>query len=114
LRCSSQAENLIVACVDRPVALPNFAHHLASLRSLLGLTQEDFAEKAGISYKYYQAIESGRRTDLRCSTLARLARAHGMRMSEFFLRMEAPAPALAAGSPVRYQAARRPKPTTKD
>lgn len=100
--------------MDRPVVLPNFAQHLASLRALLGLTQEDFAEKAGISYKYYQAIESGRRADLRCSTLARLARAHGMRLSEFFLRMETPAPALAAESPVRYRAARRRKPSAKD
>lgn len=36
------------------------------------------AEQAGFSYKYYQAIEAGRKRELRLSTLDRLAKAHGM------------------------------------
>ena len=42
------------------------------------MTQEQFAERAGISYKYYQQIETGRKPDLRLSTLERLAKAHGL------------------------------------
>jgi transcriptional regulator with XRE-family HTH domain len=49
---------------------------LARLRHERGWTQEAFAERAGLSYKYYQAIENGRRLDLKISTLARLAKAH--------------------------------------
>lgn len=51
---------------------------LARLRHERGWTQEAFAERAGLSYKYYQAIENGRRLDLRISTLGRLAKAHQM------------------------------------
>lgn len=51
---------------------------LKALRLERGLTQEQFAEKSGISYKYYQAVEAGRKRDLRLSTLDRLATAHGL------------------------------------
>ncbi len=51
---------------------------LKALRVERGLTQEQFAEASGISYKYYQAVEAGRKQDLRLSTLVRLASAHGM------------------------------------
>ena len=55
---------------------------LKHLRQSHGLTQEAFAEKAGISYKYYQAVEAGRKRDLRLSTLERLAAAYGMAVYE--------------------------------
>ena len=51
---------------------------LKRLREERGLTQEEFAESAGISYKYYQAVEAGRKRNLRLSTLDRLANAHGI------------------------------------
>lgn len=51
---------------------------LKALRADSGLTQEEFAEKSGISYKYYQAVEAGRKKDLRLSTLDRLAKAHDL------------------------------------
>jgi transcriptional regulator with XRE-family HTH domain len=51
---------------------------LKQLRQVHGLTQEAFAEKAGISYKYYQAVEAGRKRELRLSTLERLASAYGL------------------------------------
>jgi transcriptional regulator with XRE-family HTH domain len=51
---------------------------LRAYRARTGLTQEAFAEKSDITYKYYQALEGGRKRDLRLSTLVRLARAHGM------------------------------------
>lgn len=51
---------------------------LKALRVERGLTQEQFAERFGFSYKYYQAVEAGRKRDLRLSTLDRLASAHGL------------------------------------
>lgn len=51
---------------------------LKELRKAHGLTQEQFSELSGISYKYYQAIEAGRRRDLRLSTLERIATAYRM------------------------------------
>jgi transcriptional regulator with XRE-family HTH domain len=51
---------------------------LKQLRKKHGLTQEQFAERSGISYKYYQAVEGGRKRDLRLSTLERVARAYGI------------------------------------
>jgi transcriptional regulator with XRE-family HTH domain len=49
------------------------------LRQALGLSQESFAERAGLKYKHYQAIESGRKTDIRFSTLEKLAKACGLK-----------------------------------
>lgn len=48
------------------------------MREVRGWTQEKFAEVAGMSYKYYQAVEAGRKRDLRLSTLERLAKGHEM------------------------------------
>lgn len=58
---------------------------LKALRVESGLTQEEFAEKSGISYKYYQAVEAGRKKDLRLSTLDRLATAHGLEAWQLLL-----------------------------
>jgi len=65
--------------------MENVERLLAKLRELRvarGLTQEQFAEKSGMSYKYYQAVEAGRKRDLRLSTLERLASAHGLEVWE--------------------------------
>ena len=51
---------------------------LRQLRELHELSQEAFAELSGISYKYYQAVEAGRKRELRLSTLERLAAAYGL------------------------------------
>lgn len=51
---------------------------LRVLREMHSLSQEAFAEMSGISYKYYQAVEAGRKRELRLSTLERLARAYGI------------------------------------
>lgn len=55
---------------------------LKQLRDVHGLTQERFAELSGISYKYYQAVEAGRKAELRLSTLERLATAYGIEVWE--------------------------------
>lgn len=46
------------------------------------LTQEQFSEISGVSYKYYQMIEIGKRIDLRLSTLEKLASAYGIGVHE--------------------------------
>jgi transcriptional regulator with XRE-family HTH domain len=58
---------------------------LKALRVERGLTQEEFAEKAGLSYKYYQAVEAGRKMNLRLSTLERLVKGHGMEAWQLLL-----------------------------
>lgn len=90
------------------------SHLLKRIRQLRrdrALTQEAFAEVAKISYKYYQAIEAGRKIDLRLSTLERLAHAHGLEVWEFLL----PAPPLqaVAEDQAPYTVARRAKPAAK-
>lgn len=52
------------------------------LREARGLSQEAFAEKAGLGYKYYQHVEAGRRRDIRLSTLEKLATACGLPLPE--------------------------------
>lgn len=49
--------------------------NLKALRRRHGLTQEEFAEAAGMDAKYYQHIEAGRRSHVRLDTLDRLASA---------------------------------------
>jgi transcriptional regulator with XRE-family HTH domain len=76
---------------------------LKQLRQAHGLTQEAFAELAGLSYKYYQQIEAGRKPDLRLSTLERLAKAYGIEVHELL----APAlPKKRAKTPSRESKAR--------
>ncbi len=53
-----------------------------SLRESRKLSQEAFAEKAGLGYKYYQHVEAGRRRDIRLSTLEKLAQACGLPLPE--------------------------------
>lgn len=58
---------------------------LKELRAARGLTQEEFAERSGISYKYYQAVEAGRKNNLRLATLDRLAKAYGLEAWQLIL-----------------------------
>jgi len=60
--------------------LTHLLGRLRQLRQVHNLTQEQFAEAAGISYKYYQAIEAGRKAEMRLSTLDRLAKAYGIQV----------------------------------
>jgi len=66
---------------------------LKELRHAAGLTQEQYAELAGIQYKVYQHIEAGRRPNPRLSTVERLAQGFGLSVSEFFaVRLPNPRP----------------------
>ena len=53
-----------------------------TLRLILGLSQEAFAEKAGLKYKHYQSVEAGRKTDIHFATVEKLAVACGVELAE--------------------------------
>jgi len=55
---------------------------IRQLREAHGLTQEAFAERAGLAYKHYQQIEAGRKNDIRLSTLIKMADGLGLKLSE--------------------------------
>ena len=57
---------------------------LKQLRAARGWTQEQFAEPAKMSYKYYQMVEAGRRPNLRLTTLETLARGFEVEVWELF------------------------------
>jgi transcriptional regulator with XRE-family HTH domain len=81
--------------------LKNLTARIRHLREQRGQTQEEFAEHAQISYKYYQTIEAGRRVDLRVSTLERLANAHGLELWELLLPHRGE-PGVSEGKQARY------------
>ena len=55
---------------------------LKELRKIHDVTQEEFSEITGFSYKFYQLIEIGKKNDLRLSSLERLAKAYGIEVHE--------------------------------
>jgi DNA-binding XRE family transcriptional regulator len=61
-----------------------FRHRLRMLRKSLHLSQEQLAERAGLNYKHYQEIERGGKTEVRFSTLVKLARAFSVPLHELF------------------------------
>ncbi len=64
--------------------LYSISDRLKQLRAAAGLTQEEFAEHAGMGYKFYQQVESGRKKLVRLDTIQRLAEAFGIEIWEFF------------------------------
>ncbi len=67
------------------------------LRLALGLTQEQFAERADLDPKYYQHVEAGRKPNPEMETLLKLAKGTGLELWEL-LKFEA-TPAVAAEDP---------------
>ena len=68
----------------RPTQADFVSRRLRVLREQTGLTQEQFAEATGLSYKVYQSMEAGRRWNLRYSTILKLADIHRLSVSQFF------------------------------
>lgn len=60
------------------------ANRIKGLRIKTGLTQEKFAEKIGIKYKYYQEYESKKPRDIRLSTLEKIAKGLHISLSKLF------------------------------
>lgn len=46
------------------------------------MTQEAFAERAGLKYKHYQAVEAGRKPNIQFETVTKMARACGLELWE--------------------------------
>ena len=81
---------------------------IRALREARGLTQEAFAERAGLTYKHYQQVEAGRKFDIRLSSLIKMADGLGLKLSELVdFDLAAPAVRETAG------AYRTPGKTTK-
>ena len=80
---------------------------LRHLRAKRGLTQEQLAEKAGIKYKHYQSIESGRKPDVRLSTIVKLAK--GLSLEPWELFHPSSFEQVVAESPAKYGRRRRKK-----
>lgn len=55
-------------------ALETFQHNLRNLRLQMGLTQERAAERIGIAYRHFQAIEVEPRSGLQLATVERVAK----------------------------------------
>ena len=64
------------------------------LREARGLSQEAFAERAGLKYKHYQAVEAGRKPNIQLPTLVKMAKALGLEPWEL-LNFDAPLMTLA-------------------
>jgi transcriptional regulator with XRE-family HTH domain len=58
------------------------AQRIRWLRQCLRMSQEEFAEHAGIGYKFYQQIESGRKKHIWLDTLERIADGFGVELWE--------------------------------
>ncbi len=61
------------------------------------LSQEKFAEQAGLDYKYYQHIEAGRRPNPEMVTLLKLAKGTGLELWQL-LKFDDPPPDRGRGS----------------
>ena len=57
---------------------------MKDLRLKAGLTQEQFSEISGISYKYAQSIEAGRISNLRLKTIYKIASTFRLEIYQFF------------------------------
>lgn len=81
------------------------------LRENLGLTQEAFAERAGLKYKHYQSVEAGRKPNMKLETVFKMAEACGVEPWELFkfdLDPNALVPEIAEPQS-RYHAGKPPK-----
>lgn len=79
-------------------------------REASGLTQEQFAERAGLDYKYYQHVEAGRRPNPELITLLKLAKGTGRELWEL-LKFDDVQPTVAEepGTYAGKPAARKPR-----
>lgn len=67
----------------------NVGLQIRSLRKTKGLTQEELAEKADLSYKYIGELERGQ-VNVSIDSLQKIADALGKEIDEFFPRSESP------------------------
>lgn len=65
-------------CLNFGVTVKLLGERLRELRKRHHLTQEEFAELAGLNYKFYQQVEAGRKKQLWLETVERLAAGFGL------------------------------------
>ena len=81
------------------------------IREAHGLSQEAFAERAGLKYKHYQSMEAGRKVNIRFFTLEKLAKACGLELWELLQLTDTPF--IANEDPPRAKGVRRVRQTRK-
>jgi transcriptional regulator with XRE-family HTH domain len=62
------------------------AGRLRQVRSQAALSQEQAADLVGVTFKYYQRLESGRVLGMRISTIEKITKAYGIDLEAFFSR----------------------------
>lgn len=62
--------------------IPLVAERIKALRTTANLTQEELAQIAGFSLKFYQQLESGRKKQMWLETVERLAAAFNLTVAE--------------------------------
>jgi transcriptional regulator with XRE-family HTH domain len=60
------------------------AGRLRVLRSQAALSQEQAADLVGITFKYYQRLESGTVVGIRLSSIEKITKAYGIDLETFF------------------------------
>ena len=66
------------------VALKVFAHNLKKYRNELGISQEEFAERAGLHRTYISAVECGKRS-IALDNVQKIADALGIEVHLLFI-----------------------------
>lgn len=88
---------------------------IRALREARGLTQETLAERAGLTYKHYQQVESGLKPNFRIDTLIKMAEGLELKLSEL-VDFDLPPPAVAEDPDnygVKAPAGKRPRKAPK-
>jgi transcriptional regulator with XRE-family HTH domain len=80
------------------------AARLRQFRSQASLTQEQAATLVGVTFKYYQRLESGVVKGMRLSTVDQVARAYGIDLLSFFSKRQAKLGKISAAPPPRRKA----------
>jgi len=73
--------------VDFMVAVKVFAYNLKKYRNKLGISQEDFAERAGLHRTYISAVECGKRS-IALDNVQKIADALGIEVYLLFINDE--------------------------
>ena len=60
------------------------AGRLRQLRTQAAFSQEQAADLVGVTFKYYQRLESGRVLGIRISTVEKVIKAYGIDLAAFF------------------------------
>jgi transcriptional regulator with XRE-family HTH domain len=77
-------------------------------REQRGLTQEAFAEQAGLQYKHYQAVEAGRKMNFTMATFEKIAK--GLRLEPWELLVPPKLAHLVAEAQAKYERSSQSRP----